>query len=284
MLKIFDFDGTVALTFEPSPNNVGVTEAYRRSVADVFGNTTFDAYERQGGLRNRSPSELVIDLFEEVGERLIERAQSWLSANDQQPLRDKLDWSTGNGLAAASEVLVQRKLDLLVAEVGQPMGNGEYWPRCAPGFPEFWRRISNCPNTRTLILSSGHTAFIGKFFALHGLSQPDAVFTDDDVRHMPTPVYKPDPRLLYMALARLVSVARYESSDWQDMVLFGDDPVKDGGLAEAADIPFFQFVPPDANSADDDRAFTDWRQAIPLLDQRLVSYINSQRTVKGEST
>jgi hypothetical protein len=48
------FDGTVAETFERSPNGIGVHEAYNLAVEGLFGAKALKRYMASGGLRNRA--------------------------------------------------------------------------------------------------------------------------------------------------------------------------------------------------------------------------------------
>ena len=52
---VYDFDGTIANTFVPSPNGIGVNDACRMAVGTMFGADGFAVFDEIGGLRNRSP-------------------------------------------------------------------------------------------------------------------------------------------------------------------------------------------------------------------------------------
>ena len=42
----FDFDRTIANTFEESPNGIGVLKAYNMSISSIFGDKGHDIYQK----------------------------------------------------------------------------------------------------------------------------------------------------------------------------------------------------------------------------------------------
>lgn len=240
-----DFDGTIALTHEPAPNGMTVPLAYEVAVVRVFGHSALQQYQAEGGLNNRAPLEIV------------------------RQLAPGMDTST---LYQRAEDLVEVKLAHLMSEVGNRSADGERWPRPTSGFVSFWRGISPRSDIDTAVVSSGHQAFIEKFFDVQGLGQPDILVTDDDMRPLmttyePEQLVKPSAFLLQMAHAR--SAARRRRLGLvppvvpRDRVAYvGDDLVKDGRLADNAAVEFVHFrqEKPDAS----------WLQALDLLLSRSV--------------
>ncbi|MGE5042475.1 MAG: HAD family hydrolase [Candidatus Levyibacteriota bacterium] len=222
-LVILDFDGTIARTAEPSPNRIDVNAASRSAVGKIFGDEGLSFYDEVlGGLQNREPGELVAKMIDGLGWR-------------------------GNGFTAkgATEYFVAAKLSELLGEIS-PL-----WPQLYPGVRGFFRAVeSKTIPVDVAIVSSGHDEFIKKVFKAQDLTCPEILVTSDVMRdkEMPQrPRYKPNPYQL--ALAHML---------WMDgrsdllhlgkegMVYVGDDPKKDGGVAERSRIPFI-FVPFTAN-------------------------------------
>ena len=81
----FDFDGTIAQTFEKSPKGIGVTEAYRLAISDIFGPEVLAIYDTQGGLKNSAPSELIHSLMGEGGnELLVRNAEQFFNTHKEE--------------------------------------------------------------------------------------------------------------------------------------------------------------------------------------------------------
>jgi phosphoglycolate phosphatase-like HAD superfamily hydrolase len=211
---ILDFDGTIADTFAPSPQGVTTQSAYERALGAMFGSPELDKYRREGGLMNRSPTQVILDL-------------------GIQP--DKV--------TAATEELVQRKLEYLIPEIGRVTASGDIWPKLTPGFMQFWQsaqRLADRGYVRIASVSSGHMAFIKRTFEVHHLELPSVVVTDDELRHDHIPLRqrsKPNPFMLNLAADSL------GLPDLSTAVYFGDDAVKDGWMARAAGVPFLRFDP-----------------------------------------
>lgn len=244
-----DFDGTIALTHEPAPNGMTVPLAYELAVARVFGCGALSQYQAEGGLDNRAPLEIVRQL-----------------APDADALR----------LHQKTEDLVEVKLSHLLREVGNRTTDGEVWPRPTTGFAAFWRDIAGDSSIDSAIVSSGHQAFIEKFFEVHELPQPDIAVTDDDMRplvstYKPEHLVKPSPFLLHLAHVR--SSARRRELGLVPPVIArsrviyaGDDPIKDGLLAANSGARFVH-ISAEAPAA-------GWKQARELLSREVqVDYV-----------
>jgi len=238
---VLDFDRTVADTFIPSPNGFGVEKNYELSIEELFGPGVLALYRSQGGLRNRSPSEVVAELG--VG-------------------RDH------DETVMLTEELVRVRLARNLSEIGRPMANGCIWPPLCTGFAEFWwevRKLTQCGHIRTAIVSSGARIFIEATFRTHGLEPPAVIVTDDDMRARPDiPVdqrSKPATPILDLAIRRL------GLTDRSSVIYFGDDLVKDGGLASNAGVPFGYFNTRADSFAETTSGFefNDWCQVIDHL-------------------
>ena len=228
---VLDFDGTVANTFELNPNGLGVSEAYENAVGVLFGLEALGQYRSSGGLKNRSPREVVRGL----------QIQGFLSDGDTAQL---------------TENLVRLKIECLTSGIGQPLQDGALWPRLTLGFAEFWVQVRKNPETFTAILSSGHQAFITKTFEVHKLVLPHLTVTDDESRALPEPLSKPDPRLWQYMVERA-------NMPLLNPVYIGDDQGKDGGLARNSGVPFLHFAPVGTNAYGHEGTFADWRDILP---------------------
>lgn len=228
-----DFDRTIADTFTSSPSGLGVNEAYAVAVESVFGKHGLNSYKHLGGLRNRSPREVVSEL----------QQSGFLACENATALTNKL---------------VGHKIDCLTNQIGQALPDGTLWPRLTEGFADFWRQVVANSSVFTAILSSGHRAFIIRTFQVHELALPDFIITDDELRILPEPLSKPDPRLWgYLLQESHITPL--------DSLYIGDDQVKDGGLARNAGVPFLHFAPEGAPDFALGGSFADWRDVIPLF-------------------
>jgi hypothetical protein len=226
VLSSNDFDGTIARTFDPSPNRIGITEAYRHAIGVVLGGTALETYlATPGEHSNRAPMEIV----------------SSLDPN----LED-------SALVEATSALIDAKLEILMNEVGRH-ADGSMWPKAVDGFLPLWERIYEQRREGALIdtsiISSGHTPFIEKIFReLWDMPLPDILITDDTVRqhysHIPiADVVKPSPFMMQLAQKRWAIMYRLEGVPQDDnypsrIIYAGDDAVKDGGLAANAGVDF----------------------------------------------
>lgn len=267
---VVDFDGTVADTFVPSPNNMGVDRAYELGVEQVFGREGLCAYRESGALRNRSCGEVAQELllagFQKPAaaflRKYLEQGENSLPKEWPEHPQDQTD--------TASELLVRIRMEILLAEIN------ESWPLPCLGFPEFCRTLLEARRhegkTEWAVLSSGHTAFIEKVFAIWSkqwpICAPRLIVSDDDVRHLKLPTAektKPSPFLYNLVLEGL-------GAERRNTVYIGDDPYKDGRLATAAGVPFGWFaaagtsrtVPEDVKPA---IIFADWRELAHRLAQ-----------------
>lgn len=244
---VLDFDGTMADTFRPSPNEIGVSEAYCLAMESLFGDCGKEAFQRAGGLQNRAPIEL-LKAVQGQGLQII------------------------GSLEDTVERLVGAKLLILLSEISPA------WPLPCLGYSEFstelYRLRQNGSNIRLAILSSGHLAFIEK--TLHMWEKqwkcpifwPDIIISDDGLRHLPVPVEKKvKPAVFLFELVR-------KKMGKGKFIYFGDDPDKDGRLAVAAGVPFGWFaasgntktLSPEV-SASLFAKFADWRDVISMLDK-----------------
>ena len=230
-LVLTDFDGTLANTAKDSPSGMNVHVAYESAVASVFGHKGLLAYDRLGGLKNREPGELVRLLQNETG---------------------RFDESHRD----LTERLVTAKLDCMLPEIGPE------WPALYPGVSEFLNKAADGEYPFDVgILSSGHDEFIKRALLVNGIDPEKFLLVTSDImreRPMPErPRYKPHSYQLAEAhLQWLKSRGIIPQSDdptqreeylgrrlgKPNILYIGDDPVKDGGLAREARIPFI-FVP-----------------------------------------
>lgn len=230
---VLDFDGTMANTFEPSPSGVGVHEAYHHAVLTTLGDGALAHYCKSGGLRNRAPREVVEELFD-------------------------AGFGTGLDLTTATEHLVTSKIQcLLTRAFGQLCVDGAPWPRLTNGFGAFWRMVKERQEIATVILSSGHEDCIVRTFEMHNLPVPDLIVSDDDLRALPEPLCKPDPRLWQYMLGK-------SKFTFVNAVYVGDDVVKDGELAANSGVQFFHFAPEGTPRHGHEGTFADWRE-FPFL-------------------
>lgn len=236
-LIIADFDGTLADTFQPSPNGIGVTEAYETSILNIFGKKGVSIYQQIGGLNNRAPSEVITDLLASAGESYEEMITNAKSFHKRQngtlaglvPYGKGagLNWINGRTNVVLSEMLVLRKLQILSNEIGCN------WPKPFKGVVSFLNQC-NQRSIKFALLTSGHELFIEKVFQHWGVEKPIMV-TDDDLRGNTPYLSKPNAALMDLVLKKV--------PEGIPAIYLGDDPVKDGGFAENTGIPFGWFNP-----------------------------------------
>jgi hypothetical protein len=231
-----DFDGTTHDTFEAPPDGIGVDEAYRIGIERVFefDKNAVARYEAEGGHGNRTPAEIVHSL----------------AATAMPENLDRL-----------TEELVRIKLDLLCAQIGMPLDDGQTWPRPVPGFTDFWSSVYEAreegENISTAILSAGHAPFIRKAFHSSGLQLPDILVTEETIRGLnsslpPDKLAKPAVMPLLLAKTQwlnfygldMTSVAAGPQIGDQ-ITVFGDSLPKDGGLAKNSGVNFVHINPED---------------------------------------
>lgn len=210
-------------------------------------------------------------------------------------------------IEVATELLVREKLRIFSGKIGQKEG-GEFWPQPCKGLVEFWQLLSQLRRELPIaigIISSGHQLFIEEVFKKLELEPPDVLVTEDDSRgrHYPKEINRRvKPGLFPLALAHRElllqllqagvidenslgidteitaindpALSRYHRILHAaveldlDMIYFGDDPLKDGGMAERATIPFGHFKPPGWKFKypyDSVISFTDWAVVANIL-------------------
>ncbi len=320
-LLIFDFDNTIAKTSEKGRNNVDVNESYRLVVKDIFGERGLLVFEQIGGLRNRAPDELVVTMLGgNFREDLIESAKVFFDREGAdlgnvipEGKGNPLVWDTSHPDGVIGEMLVRHKLvKYLLPQIGISK-DGQVWPKPCEGFSDFYRYLQEMNLNRgvrleTAIISSGHDIFIAKTFQTWGLPMPDYLITNDDIRGRKYPLEMPrrvKPGLLPLALVYKEWLSKQKSDGFGffertnrakgKMMYFGDDPEKDGFMAQNAKIPFglfqkeFQFM----TTSPDNRLLTfgDWRIIADVLQKNIqilqegkpLSEIMFQQTNKIET-
>lgn len=263
-----DFDDTVADTSAESPDRVTVASAYQHAVETIFGSSGVDVYRAVGGLQNRAPLELV-DVMLKTGDTrgmtgvardFFDSASNLLRQSGliSEGKGYKLDWS--DYTRSIAELLVRVKLEYLLNQISPA------WPEPCPGAVDFFTgthriREEEEINIRAAIVSSGHEVFIKRVFEQWGISCPELMVTDDDMRGGfgtgdVIKDVKPSARLwnvLHFLWAKyclgdqadIVDIVGFVARTRQQMMYIGNDPVKDGGLAENAGVPFALFKPSD---------------------------------------
>ena len=254
-----DFDGTAFDTSADSPSGLNVPVAYEQAIKTLYGTDVLGWYRQSGGLMNRSPGEVIDAICSHFTAEMLETGFSEQPKSYNVAHR-AIDFSRQYGedgaRRLATEQLVLEKLQTLLPEIGKQFPDGAFWPQPMPGFLEFWKRVSGDSNICTMILSSGHERFISCVFELYRLKQPDTMVTDDHVRNLAEPFSKPDPRFFEMGMTALRE--RYPISAEAEALYFGDDPKKDGNLAQNVGIPFCHF---DRTGLSTERfSFSDWAQ------------------------
>ncbi len=235
-LLAMDYDGTTNLTSEEAPGIATVNDAYTEAIDGVLGTAAAQTFIGQGGHQHRTPAEIVLGVNPDMS--------TWEAAE-------------------ASQDITRLKLDILIKQIGKELSNGEKWPRPTPGFVKMWEGLHADRQAGavidTAILSAGHTEFIAKSFEVHDLQQPDILVTDDilvdfglgyippDLRAKPTPLPLTVAKLLWLGRHGLQAHQSDVIQDINQRIIFvGDDPVKDGGLAESAGVDFV-LVEPDTS-------------------------------------
>lgn len=221
----YDFDGTVALTFAPSPHNVTVASAYDTAIDAVFGARALMYYRANGGLGNRAPIEIVKQLAPEA-----------LGA-EQVELLGRLD---------------NAKLAVLLEEIT------EQWPRPTVGYHSFVQRLQS--NRRRhdritdAIISSGHESFIAKTYNAWGMQMPTIILAQEAISAMAMTekiALPTKPSTTIMRFAHTAWRANFghpptpqiSASDAARMQYIGDDKMKDGQMAANAGIKFHLLDP-----------------------------------------
>lgn len=243
-LFVFDYDGTLAETGQESPNKLTVEKAYALALDEIFG--TSGLLNAIGGLVNRAPAELALDVLR------LDPSFAGRAYESYACLRDRLSGLVPDGKGVDLERARERADDLgfcaeLIVRVKLAHLNREQdheqamWPVPCAGVPAFLGALAD---RAWGVISSGHETFIAGSFRRWGIPYTDLSVTDDDLRHLSLPVkakVKPSPFLVDVLLERAAS--RGLSFERDRMLIIGDDPVKDGGLAANAGVRFLCFNP-----------------------------------------
>lgn len=238
-----DYDGT---QFDTISN---VEEAYCFAIEQVFGEEGVKIFMREEGLRNRAPSEIVEDIVKYPG--MLEKAEESFKKTagmltDTIPCIVPLEWIEEKPVASITELLIRQKLRLLMAKISKD------WPKPCQGVPEFMETLTELSaadgvHVDLAILSAGHVAFIQKSYQMQNLHCPELLATDDHFRYKGlTPEYRRKPAkalfdYVYDLWVKTVDGDGHCSLD--HVVYAGDCPIRDGGLALNAEIPFIWFNP-----------------------------------------
>jgi hypothetical protein len=268
-LLAFDFDGTLAATFEKSPNGMCVELACLKTAEALFGPQGACAYAEVGGLQNRAPGQLLRALLEKLDEeQCIRQCLDYLEEHFSrlQELMPpgkggSLMWNSKTPLEVMGEIFVRVKLGFLFSEVGSAFSDESQWPRPMDGLQEFLEAVAevNCERCEECyeiaILSSGHDQFVRHCFEMWGFALPLVIVTDDDLRPMTHLTVeqrsKPSSLLLHLLVKKWDEVRSqrrgFTSQNFEDRVrmvsFFGDDVVRDGQLALNNGVPFWLYDP-----------------------------------------
>jgi len=291
---VMDFDNTLARTFDPSPKQIDVHSGYNLAIKFLFGKATLgeDPLAQIGGLQNRAPSEVIDALFKlmpdlkgqskDVFDRFKDILNAYVPAGKGTPLIWDETQPNWDPLRLISELLVRAKLLFLINEIGPA------WPLPCNGFKEFLQDFPKLKERskrilQLAILSSGHDEFIKKAFLIWGLPCPELMITDDDLRVLhfpnePKKTVKPSSYLLDLVHLQwlmqqglkpeTINLNQFLAMARKQTIYFGDDPIKDGQLAQNAGIPFGWFNPNGKsaqNLGEYDFIFGDWRQVPGIL-------------------
>lgn len=224
-----DFDGTQFLTSERAQDISTVSDAYAIALDSMFGPEASDSFLNEGGHNHRTPSEIIRSLLtDETHDKTEKLAQD----------------------------LTERKLEVLLDQIGKKLSDGALWPRPTDGFAKLWDFVNDSdaadkPRIFTTVLSAGHAVFIERVFETHGLCLPDAIVTDEllisdyGMAEMPLEARaKPATPLLEVATALWLDdiEARQKLADEPELksrvVYAGDSPEKDGGMAQNFGVDF----------------------------------------------
>jgi len=269
-LVLTDFDGTLVNTYEDSPSGWNVEKASRVAIEEVLGEDGLRIFNEVGGVKSRAPIEIVRD------------TQRALGNNDELTVE-------------LTKSFVDKKLSLMIPAIN------EDWPRLYPGVHHFLRKAGRDGYWFDVgILSSGHDLFIRRVLDVNGINSEDLIIvTSDSGLTRPFPerdTFKPNPYQL--AEAHHQWLMRYEDHPPEEyngsdiyigrslgkpnMLYVGDDPTKDGGLAEGSRIPYIHvpFTHPDFEPSAD-RGQLAVRDFIALDD--ILDYQQGDRLGVGHS-
>jgi hypothetical protein len=244
-LDIFDFDGTVGATFTAHPSVPNVDQACEQALEQMFGSAGPTLFHAVGGLKNRSPTEIVEAIIrhgdsQQLLARLRDRLDEFRAQLDVCIPAGKgipLFWDETDPIRVATEIFVRLKLTCF--RIGRHP-DGSLWPAPCTNVLEFMshRRTAGA---EIGILSSGHEFFIRQSFELWEHECPRLMLTDDDLRGLPTPVTertKPSPFLFGLLLDRFG-----QKVERSHIHYYGDDQQKDGVLAHNSGVRFGLYNP-----------------------------------------
>jgi hypothetical protein len=263
-----DADNTQMLSFEKSPQGIGVEEAYRYGIAAIYGPSGVNQYIASGGHQNRTPAEIVISLVPFVKNPEVFQHVALMTELDY-PTQDivahiqTITPSEKNitvsdleieELKATTRLLVDLKLQRLLSQVGLALPSGEYWPRPVPGFMDFMKLLRGSSEPiDSAIISAGHTQFIDSVYDLWGIERPDIYVTTETLSKLNldeyfTPSELAKPSSLLMTVTEQLWVQKYglpdtTAIDKEQIVYVGDDIRKDGGLARNSGVEFIHIDP-----------------------------------------
>lgn len=268
-LLITDYDGTAARTYEGGSNILSLFEIYDQVITEMFGSEGFQRYQELGGLKHRSPTELIHLIlnhhptFLERAHRFYDYHAHMLKQNVPEGKGVALDWKSEKPEQVVTELFVRRKLEHLMNQLGARLDNGRPWPSPCDGFLPLWetiQQLNNRDNSQfhidTALVSSGHDMFIKACFAMWGIPPPDIYITEDDVRGRKYPQelerrVKPGPLPLALAHYHWLKMHGIRSTvdgitplaavTKERMLYVGDSLEKDGRLALNGGVPFIFF-------------------------------------------
>lgn len=272
MLGVSDFDGTQARTFEPTPDGIGVNEAYRLAIGTVMGERALATYIRSGEHRSRTASEIVASLAGATSPELFEAAARKVSEGESiddihhDLVRihghhyDGLFSPTREQVRALTDVVIEAKLKPLRKQIGQAMPEGQgYWPRPTAGFIPFSRAVSEqkiARNIQTGVITAGYRDFIFRVYELYEIDRPDLFISDIEIQDM-FPDLSSEERAKPNTLPMDIIQERWRhnlGAEAPDQTMLGDrigyigdDEVRDGGLAANSGVHFFNESDPDSN-------------------------------------
>jgi hypothetical protein len=221
-LWVSDYDETQFHTIKEKPaSDIGVNEAYKKAIENLFGRQTLQRYVDSGEHQGRTPAEIVHDLEPDI------------------PPEE---------LPAHSQRLIRIKVDTLLDQVGTKLEDGTRWPRPTTGFMSFMVDVEMLkeedPDTlTTAIVSAGHAEFILKTYDLYGIAHPDILVTDDVMQegwpHL-SPVERAKPSRLPMDVVRSAWAESNPNGSLHrfNVIYTGDDQLKDGQLAFNSGVDF----------------------------------------------
>jgi hypothetical protein len=254
-LLAHDYDGTQADTDESCPGGVNVSESYERGISELFGDRKAAEFRENGGHNHRAPGDIVDDLFPS---------------------------GTPERRRHLTDLLVETVVDREVRQIGTPLRDWATWPRQTEGFLHYWERLdelrerarSDGFSIERAVISAGYRRFILKSYEEWGATPPEILITDDEMRAVQYPreaIEKRKPRPFPFAVAQAewlertggFSIDRARDS-WGRRLFIGNDPVKDGGLAESMGAEFMLF---ELAGTEGPRTINDFRKLADRLEQ-----------------